>query len=129
MAMRVMHRLAVKLCTVLRRSLAARRHGTVIPLAEIEMMIDVPVEMLWPVVPRTGADEDTTREPFRAVIAIRSAIVRRNLVIPVGANRRFSDADCNLCIRCMRSGEEKARSCNSQVGEVSHCFHRFTFLL
>jgi hypothetical protein len=126
--MRVMHRLTVKLCTVLRGPLAARRYGTVIALAVIEMMIDVPIEMLRPMEPRTGADEDTTREPFRAVIAVWSAIVRRNLVIPVRANWRFSDADCNLCIRCMRSGEEKARNCNSQVGEVSHCFHRFTFL-
>jgi len=124
-----MHRLAVKLYAVLCRTLAARRHPTVIALAVIEMMIDVPVEMLRPMEPRTGADEDTTREPFRAVIAVRSAIVRRNLVIPVRANRRYSDGDRNLCIRCMRSGEEKAHSCYGQVGEVSHCFHRFTFLL
>lgn len=59
MAMRVMHRLAVKLCTVLRGMLAARRQGTVIALAEIEMMIDVPVEMLGSMEPRTGTDEDT----------------------------------------------------------------------
>jgi len=123
-----MHCIAVKLLTMLHRMFAACWKSSMITLTKIEMMIDVPVEMLWPVVPRTGADEDTTREPFRAVIAVRSAIVRRNLVIPVRANRRFSDADCNLCIRCMRSGEEKARRCNSQVGEVSHCFHRFTFL-
>ena len=58
--MRVMHRLAVKLCAVLCRMLAARRHRTAIALAEVEMMIDVPVEMLWPMEPRTGTDEDTT---------------------------------------------------------------------
>ena len=65
MAMRVMHRLAVKLCTVLRGPLTARRRGPVIALAIIEMMIDVPVEMLRPMEPRTSADEDTDQRTIQ----------------------------------------------------------------
>jgi hypothetical protein len=60
MAMRVMHRLTVKLCTVLCGMLAARWHGTVIALAVIKIVINVPVEMLRPVIPGARADEDTT---------------------------------------------------------------------
>jgi len=55
--------------------------------------------MIRPVVPRPSADEDTAAsEPLGPIIAIRSAVVRRSLVIPVGATGRFSDADCNLCM-------------------------------
>jgi len=68
----------------------------VVALAIVELMIDMPVEMLRPVIPGPGANEDAAGEPFGAIIAVRSAIVRRNLIIPVRANWRFSDADRNL---------------------------------
>jgi hypothetical protein len=45
MATFVMHCVAVKFRTVFRRMLAARRHGAVVALAIVQMMIDVPVEM------------------------------------------------------------------------------------
>jgi hypothetical protein len=57
MAMYVMHCLTVKLCAVFCWALAARRHRAVISLAIVEMMIDVPVKMIRPVIPRSGSDE------------------------------------------------------------------------
>jgi hypothetical protein len=48
-----MHCLAVKLGTVFRRSLATRWKLAVIALAVVELMIDVSVEMIRPVIPRS----------------------------------------------------------------------------
>ena len=99
MTMYIVHGLTVELCAVFRRRCAARGHSPVVALAIVEMMIDVAVEMIRPVIPGASADEDPAAEPLGPIIAIRSAVVRRSLVIPVGANRRYSNADSNLCMR------------------------------
>jgi hypothetical protein len=109
--MHIMHCLAVKLRAVFRWSSAARWETPVVALAIVELMIDVAVEMIRPVVPRASADEDTAAaEPLGPIIAIRSAIVRRSLVIPAGTTRRFSDADCNLCMRCISGSKQETCS-------------------
>ncbi len=57
MSVRVMHRLAVELCTMRGWLLAARGRGAVITFAVVEMMIDVSVKIRRPVIPWPGADE------------------------------------------------------------------------
>jgi hypothetical protein len=57
MATFVMHCLAVKFCTVFRRTLAARRQSAMVAFAVIEMVIDVSVEAIRPVEPRSRADK------------------------------------------------------------------------
>ena len=106
----IVHCLTVKLCAVFRRSRATRRHGPVVALAIVELMIDVAVEMIRPVIPRASSDEYSASEPLGPIIAIWSAIVRRSLVIPVGTNRRCSDADCNLCMRFICGSKQKTCS-------------------
>jgi hypothetical protein len=64
-----------------------------IAMAEIESMIDVAVEALRSMKPWPRADEYTTREPLRAIVAVRSASIRRRLVISVGALWRCADPD------------------------------------
>lgn len=59
MTMWVMHGLAVKLCTVFRWMLAASRQSSVITFSIIEMMVDVSVKMIRPVIPGTRTDEHT----------------------------------------------------------------------
>jgi hypothetical protein len=59
MATSVMHCLAVKLCPVFGWLLATRWKIPVIALAIVEMMIDVPVEMILSVEPRSRPDEYT----------------------------------------------------------------------
>jgi hypothetical protein len=89
----------MKLRTVLRSSRAARWHRPVVALAIVEMVIYMPVEMVRSVVPRASPDENTASEPLRSIVAIWSAVIRRSFVVSVWANRRFADADCNLCTR------------------------------
>jgi len=93
MAMRVMHCFAAKLRTVFRWMLAARGHTPMVALAIVETMIDVSIEMLRSVVPRPRTDEPTTDEPFRAIVAVRSAVVRRDFVVSVRANRGRPNTD------------------------------------
>ena len=60
MATSVMHRGSVEFCSVLRRMLTACGHRPVIALAVVELMINVPVEMLRAMEPRPGSDEYST---------------------------------------------------------------------
>jgi hypothetical protein len=126
MAMHIMHRLAVELCTAFRRTLAARRQRPAVALAIVETMIDVPIETICPVVPRPGPDENTAREPLRAIVAVRSAAIRSALVVPVRANWRHPDAHRNLRGRVMSGSYQEARS-NCCQTQISQCFHIFTF--
>jgi len=59
MAARIMHCLAVKLCAASRWMLATCWQRPVVALAKIEAMIDVSVEMIRPVKPRSRPDEYT----------------------------------------------------------------------
>jgi hypothetical protein len=112
-AVDIMHRLTVKLGAVFRWSSAARWERPVVTLTIVELVIDVAVEVIRSVIPRANADEDTAAaEPLRPIIAIRSAVVRRSLVVPVGTNGRFSDTDCNLCM-CFLSGS-KQKTCSNR---------------
>jgi hypothetical protein len=57
----------------------------------IEAMIDVPIEVLRSVIPGPRSEEDSAREPLRAVIAIRGTVVRWPFVVSVRANGRPAD--------------------------------------
>lgn len=59
MAMRIVHRLAVKLSTMVRWMFAARGETTVVALAKVKMMIDVSVKMFGPVEPGSRPDKYT----------------------------------------------------------------------
>jgi hypothetical protein len=104
-AMDIMHRVPVELCAMLSRMLAAGRQGAVIALSIVEVMIYVPVKVFRPVKPGSRADKNAARKPLWPVVAVWRAIIRGNLVIAIGTNRRLSDTDCNLCIRFSRGSE------------------------
>jgi hypothetical protein len=57
MAAWIVHRLPVKLSTVIPWPFTAGRHRAVVTLAIVELMIDMAVEMTRPVVPRPRANE------------------------------------------------------------------------
>ena len=120
----VMHRLAMKLSTVFRRGLATGWKLAMVALAIVEMMIDVSVETIRPVIPGSGPDEDTAREPLRSIVPIRSASVRRSLIVPIRTNGRRSNADRNLSDRGVRGSHEEADS-NSRKTQFSNGCHRF----
>ena len=83
-AVRVMHCLAVKFRAVFRWMFTARRKTSMVALAIVEMMIDVSVEVIRPVVPRSRADENTARKPLRAIVTIWGTTIRRTFIVPYG---------------------------------------------
>jgi hypothetical protein len=60
MSMRVMHCFTVKFGTMICGMFPACWHRSVVALAIVEVMIDVPVEMLRPVIPGACTDEYAT---------------------------------------------------------------------
>ncbi len=83
--MRVVHGLAVELSALLRGMLAARRETPAIAFAVIEAVIHVSVEMIPSVKPRSRADKDAAAVPFRSVISVGSALIRRLFIVAVRA--------------------------------------------
>jgi hypothetical protein len=78
--------------------LAAGRIWAVVSVVRMEMIVDVTLKTLWAVEPRADADEDAAAEPLRAVITVGSAVVGWNVVIAVGAYRRWSNFDGYLSL-------------------------------
>ena len=80
----------------------------------IEMVVYVAVEVVTAMKPRTGANEHATRKPFRAVIAVRSTIIRRVVIVTVRAVRSRSNvnADADLGLR-FRSDRREADGSDS----------------
>jgi hypothetical protein len=89
----VMPRLPAERSTLFGRTLGAPRKRSAIALANVQIVIDVPVKALRPVIPRSGSDKHAARKPFGSVIAIRSAGIRRGFVIAVWAYRRPTDTN------------------------------------
>jgi hypothetical protein len=73
----------------------------------METIIDVAVETLRTVKPGADADEDAAGKPLRAVVAIRSAVVRCDVVVAVGTHGRYSNFDGYLSLG-LRSGDCEA---------------------
>jgi len=83
--------------------------GALIAERAIEMVIYVAAEVVTAMEPRAGANEYATRKPFRAVIALRSTIIRLVVIVTIRAVRSRSniDADAYLGL-CFGSGRREA---------------------
>lgn len=92
MAMGIMHCLAVKFRAMFSRMFSPSRETAVVSLAVVECVIDVPIEMIGTMVPGPGPDEYPAIKPFRSIITIRSAVVRRSFIVAVRAYGRRPDA-------------------------------------
>jgi len=108
-AVDIVHRLSMELCAMFGWMLTARREGPMIAMPVVEVMIYVPVKVFRSVKPWPRADKNAARKPFRPVVTVWRAIVRRSLVIAIRTNRWLADADCNLCIRSLRGSKYTAR--------------------
>jgi hypothetical protein len=81
--------------------LATCGNRPVISIVRIPAIIYVAIKAARTMEPRSGADEQTVYEPVWPVIAIRGAIVRRVIEVPIRANWRRAEiyADADLCRR------------------------------
>ena len=70
--------------------------GSVVTVTRVIPVVDVAVESLVAVEPGTSPDKHSARKPIRPVIAIRGAVIRRIVKIPIRTWRRNTDVDRNL---------------------------------
>jgi hypothetical protein len=84
----------------------------VIAVLRMEMVVYVAMEAFRAMKPRARPNEDAACKPFRAIVPIGGAIVRRDIVVPIGTHRRNSDLNVYLSLYC-GSCHRKADSGNS----------------
>jgi len=75
----------------------------------IVTVIYVALELGMPMEPRTGANEHTIGEPFRAVVAVGSTFIRSVVIVTVRALRGDSNVDRDLSL-CFGSHHREADS-------------------
>jgi len=78
----------------------------------METVIYVALELIGPMKPRAGPNEDVPAEPFRTVIAGRGTVIRSDIIVTVGAFRGYSDVNADLSL-CFGGGNGEADSGNS----------------
>ena len=121
-SVRIVHRLPVKFVAVFSGSRVSLRHRTVIAVTVVVVVIDVAIEMFRPVKPGPRANEYPAIKPLRPIIPIRGAVIRRCLVISVGANRGSPNLNRNLGRRAMPRNTNKTsrQQTGTEVLQSSH---------
>jgi hypothetical protein len=111
MAMPIAHVIAMECLTVGYSMLATCREAAMISIMRVEVVVDVPIEIIMAVVPRTRADENAAVKPLRAVVAVGSTVVWSVVIVAVRASRLDTDADANadLGLGCWSRREAEYR--------------------
>jgi hypothetical protein len=82
---------------------------TVVSVVRIETVVDVSVETTRAMEPGASANKESADKPVRAVVAVRSAVVRFVIKVPIGAHGRDSNADRDLGGTHRRTAEQRNR--------------------
>jgi hypothetical protein len=67
--------------------------GAMVAMTRVEVLIDVPAEVAVTVEPWTGSDKDATRKPLWTVVAVGSAVVGGEVIVPVRTDRSRPNID------------------------------------
>jgi hypothetical protein len=78
----------------------------VITMLGMEMVVYVAMKALWAVKPRTSANKHAAGKPLGPVVAVRGAVVRRNVIVAIGALGRHSNVDAHLSL-CVGTGNRE----------------------
>ena len=79
-------------------SLAGLRHVAFIAVFGMIAVIYMALEILRAMKPWTSADEDATRKPFRAVVAVGGTAIGRAVIVTIGTFGGYSDFDSDLSL-------------------------------
>jgi hypothetical protein len=93
---------------VVKLLVSAFRYRSVIAVVRIVAVIHVAPEAVRAVEPRSGSDEHAAHEPIGPIVAVGSAVIRRVVEVPIGADWRHAniDADSNLGWPYRRAAEQ-----------------------
>jgi hypothetical protein len=95
----------------LRRPALGQR--TPVAVAGIEAVVHVAVEAGMAVKPGSCPNKQAADKPVRPVVAVGSTVIGRVVKVPIGADGRHSDADCNLGWRHVGGAEKR----NTESGQ------------
>src|ERR1700739_4424335 len=82
------------------------RVWTNVAVMRIETVINVALEVVRTVEPRTGSEEHPTAEPLGPVGPVWGAVVWGGIVVPIRAIRCCSDIDGDLCMCRARNAQQ-----------------------
>ena len=115
--------------TILRRGfLATLRPWASIAMFGMKTVIYVAPEVFRTVKPLAGADEDTARKPLRTIVAVRSTVIGRDVIVAIGAVGRSSNLHRNLR-RCFWSGYQHEASGDSRQRGKLESSHKPSLVL
>jgi hypothetical protein len=106
-------------------SLACMRISTMVAVIRVVVIIDRALKVFRTVKPWPGTDKDAVGKPFRAVITVGSATVRRGIIVTIRTSRRYTDADADLGL-CRGSTCSNAETNDGGQSEKFHSTHKFT---
>ena len=75
---------------------SASRQRPMIPIVRVKPVVDMTMETSRPMEPRPSAEEHPAGKPIRPIVAIRCAIIRRIVKVPVRTSWLNADPDRNL---------------------------------
>lgn len=104
--------------------LVAAGRGALIAVVRIIMVIHGAMKIVRTVKPRASSDEDAPDEPFRTVIAVGSASVRRIVEIAVRTNGSRADTygDLRLSFRSRKREADSSQSSQQEIFGPGHNF-------
>jgi hypothetical protein len=100
----------------LSRPVAVMRVFAMVAVFRMVVVVNIAMEVPGAVKPWSGTDKDAASKPLGAVVAVGSAVIRRDIVVTVGTNRGYSDADADLRV-CPGSTCCKAESSDEDQGD------------
>jgi hypothetical protein len=81
---------------VIERFVSTLWKWTMVAVVWIEAIINVAIELVRPVKPRPGSDEDAVVEPLGPVVPVWGAVVGGDVVVAIRTTRFWSDIDGDL---------------------------------
>jgi hypothetical protein len=93
------------------RPIAASRPWAAITVLRMKTVVYMAMKTLRTVKPWAGTNENAARKPFRTIVSIRRALIRRRIVVPIRTHRRNSHFDADLSV-CSRGSSCEANSSN-----------------
>jgi hypothetical protein len=87
------------------------RMWTSVTVMWVEAVINVAVKVARTMKPGAGSDEHSAAEPLRPIVAVRGAIVRREVVVAIRADRTGSDIYGDLGGRRARDAQQSNGEC------------------
>jgi hypothetical protein len=102
---------------------AAGRHRAVVAIMRIIAVVDMAIEAVRAMEPGTGSEEQPADEPIRAIVPIRSAVVRGIVEVPIRAHRRWPNVDADADLGRRHGSSTQQGSSNGGKSERFESLH------